>query len=169
MVGQARLWLQNLRIRQYNRVMENFQVPWNNPMSIEQAFYLITRAGGLALRRPDLGVISRGAKADLAIFSTDSPNMLGIDDPIAAIILHSNVGDVQDVLIGGRYVKRGGRLTYPQYAEVKSRFTASARRIQNIWEETDWPDFWEGGLFQDTTEYGTSDVVDTMRGDGTGY
>lgn len=169
MVGQARLWLQNLRIRRYNQVLEDFQVPWNSPMSVEQAFYQITRAGGLALRRSDLGVISPGAKADLAIFSTDSPNMLGIDNPIAAIILHSNVGDVEDVLVGGRYVKRGGRLLYSQYADIRSRFATSARRIQRIWEEMDWPDFWEEDLFQDTTEYGTSYTVDTKSGDGTGY
>ncbi len=37
-------------------------------MSVDQAFLLATRHGGLALRRDDLGVITPGAKADLTIW-----------------------------------------------------------------------------------------------------
>lgn len=69
-------------------------------MSVNQAFLLATRNGGLALRREDVGVVKVGAVADIVVFNGGSPNMLGWADPVAAIILHSNVGDVRDVMVG---------------------------------------------------------------------
>ena len=100
MVQQARLWLQSARAKNYFDVINNgWSIPRNNPVSVEQAFHLITRAGGLALRRDDLGIIWEGAKADVVVFKTDKPNMVGWRDLIAAIILHSDVGDIEDVLV----------------------------------------------------------------------
>ncbi|KAH7122677.1 hypothetical protein B0J11DRAFT_551243 [Dendryphion nanum] len=126
MVGQARLWLQNLRLRRYNEVIEDLKVPWNNHMSVEQAFYLITRAGGLSLRRLDIGIIAPSTKGDLTIFDSVRPNILE------------------------------GKLTYPVYVDVKARFLKSARRIRQTWRDN-------------TMKYGPTGVVDTMRGNGTGY
>jgi cytosine/adenosine deaminase-related metal-dependent hydrolase len=168
MVGQARLWLQNLRSLRYEQVLDEFQIPVNNPMSVEQAFYLITRAGGLALRRTDLGIIAPGAKADLVIFDGETPNMLGWADAVAAIVLHSNVGDIEHVLVGGDWVKRDRRLLFDGYDGVKKRFVRSARRIQQIWRETDWPPL-DQGLWQNATKYGYTQEIDTLRGDKTGY
>ncbi|KAF1993543.1 Metallo-dependent hydrolase [Amniculicola lignicola CBS 123094] len=168
MIGQARMWLQNLRRRAVDEVLADLKVARNNPMSVEQAFHLITRGGALALRRPDLGILAPGAKADLVVFSGDSPNMLGWSDAVAAIILHSNVGDVEGVMVGGQWVKKGGRLMYKDYEGVKKKFGDSARRIQSVWGEMDWgaPD---EGLFMGEVERGTATVVDTRRGEGTGY
>ncbi|MCJ1445654.1 MAG: hypothetical protein MMC23_006159 [Stictis urceolatum] len=70
-------------------------------MSVRQAFSLITWNGRLALQRDDLGVIREGATADLVIFSTDPPAFLGYSNRITAIILHTNAGDVEHVLIHG--------------------------------------------------------------------
>ncbi|KAF1945389.1 Metallo-dependent hydrolase, partial [Clathrospora elynae] len=170
MVGQARLWLQSLRLQQFQKViLDDQRISIDSPMSVEQAFYLITRAGALALRRPDLGIIAAGAKADLAIFDGESPNMLGWGDAVAAIILHSNVGDVEHVLVGGEWVKRDGKLLFHGYEGVKRRFAQSARRIQRIWREIEWPALDSQGLWLNVTEWGYTQVIDTLRGEGTGY
>lgn len=170
MVQQARMWLQTLRWPNYLAALEDWKVPRNNPMSVQQAFYLITRAGGLALRRQDLGVLRLGAKADINIFRTEAPNMIGWSDPIAAIILHSDVGDIEDVLVDGRYVKKGGRLLYPDYADVSQRLMKSADRIQKIWRSTQWAEIGASGLLTEgAAPYGDAEVIDTLRGDGTGY
>lgn len=169
MVNQARLWLQNLRAGRFWDTLKKWQVPTNSPMSVEQAFYLITRAGALSLRRKDIGVIQEGAKADLVVYSTDSPNMIGWSDPIAAIILHADVGDIDDVLVNGQYVKRGGKIVYKDYSSLRTRLTASAKRIQQVWAETDWPAL-EGSLQNgEGAPYGPTEVIDTLRGNGTGY
>ena len=83
---QARLWLQSTRRRLFAQVLDHWHVPTQTPMTANQAFLLATRNGGLALRRPDLGVIAEGAKADLVIWDGESPALLGWVDPVAAVI-----------------------------------------------------------------------------------
>lgn len=169
MVNQARLWMQRLRAGRFLDTLNKWEVPTNTPMSVEQAFYLITRAGGLALRRRDLGTIQVGSKADVVVYGTDAPNMIGWSDPVAAIILHADVGDIEDVLVNGAYVKRAGKIVYPDYASVRTRLTASAKRIQKVWAETEWPEL-EGSLQGgEGAPYGSTEVIDTLRGNGTGY
>ncbi|EAT91311.1 hypothetical protein HBI56_016120 [Parastagonospora nodorum] len=169
MVGQARLWMQNLRLGRVEEVLVGRgQIARSNPMSVEQAFHLITRAGALALRRPDLGVVAPGAKADLVLFDGETPGMLGWSDAVAAVVLHSNVGDVQGVMVGGEWVKKEGKLVFPGYADVKRRFSASARRIQGIWAGMEWGRV-DGGMWRNQTQFGDVREVDVLRGDGTGY
>ena len=106
-------------------------------------------------------------RADIVTFRGDSPNMLGWEDPVAAIILHSNVGDIEDVLVNGEYVKRGGRLVYEHYAELSRRFLESSRRIKKAWNEMNLPAL--EGIFNDISPYADAREIDTRRGDGTGY
>lgn len=93
---------------------------------------MATRQGGRALRRDDIGVIKVGAKADLVVFNGDSPNMLGWSDPIAAVVLHANPGDIEHVLVDGEFRKRDFRLVDKVLAwgKVRERFLEASRRIQ---------------------------------------
>lgn len=136
-------------------------------MSANQAFLLATQRGGLALRRPDLGIIAPGAKADVVIFAGDSPGMLGWVDPVAAVILHSHVGDIESVIVDGKWVKRNGSLTYENYAGVQQSFLQSARRIQQVWKDTPYPVL--EGTFSNISQYAQAMQEDTLRGPGTGY
>ncbi|ATY58602.1 amidohydrolase family [Cordyceps militaris] len=165
---QARIWLQSVRYGAAWDVLRNWGLPSRNPMSANQAFLLATRAGGLALRRPDLGVLEVGAKADLVIWNArDSLSMLGWVDPVAAVILHANPGDVWDVVVDGKFVKREGSMVAKQLGTVRERFLTSARRIQQIWRETPYP------IVQGESAAGFPYVVpmiaDTQRGEGNEY
>ncbi|KAG4219712.1 hypothetical protein PC116_g31809 [Phytophthora cactorum] len=137
-------------------------------MSVNQAFLMATRQGGLALRRPDLGVIRVGAKADLVVFNGRSPGMLGWLDPVAAVILHANVGDIDHVIVDGKFRKRDGKLTYENYDAVVDRFLVSIERLQKAALETPAPvlegRLWGGCEFGCATE-----EVKVTRGSGTGY
>ncbi|PPJ50657.1 hypothetical protein CBER1_05261 [Cercospora berteroae] len=165
---QARMWLQRVRYDFSLDVLHKWKVPTDTPMTVAQAFYLATRAGGLALRRSDLGVIEEGAKADLVIWDArDSPALLGWRDPIAAIILHASVGDILHVTVDGKFVKRDGRIVASDYKNVRERFQASARRIQDKLLSTPNPVL--EGAFQTGFEYESPDRVDTLRGQGDGY
>ncbi|THU87716.1 hypothetical protein K435DRAFT_782353, partial [Dendrothele bispora CBS 962.96] len=75
--------------------------------------------------RNDLGVLVEGAKADIVLFDGDSPNMLGWEDPVAAIILHSNVGDVTDVMVDGEWRKREGELVAKEGVIVPFGFSSN--------------------------------------------
>ena len=132
-------------------------------MQVEQAFLLATRAGGQALRRPDLGVIATGATADLCFIDGNSPSLLGWHDPVAAVILHASVGDISDVLVDGEFVKRNGKLTAPGYGDVKERFLKSAKRLQKVWIEMGQPEVKPGDKFFGYLEYGEVEKVVTEK------
>lgn len=141
--------------------------PTRNPFSVNQAFLLATRNGGLALGRKDLGVIAPGAKADLIIWDGRSPALLGWVDPVAAIILHASVGDIEHVLIGGEFRKRDRQLVVDDYANVQERFLTSANRIQEAMKQIPLPVL--EGNFLTGSPYGDVSQLDAQRGDGTGY
>ncbi|KAK3319642.1 amidohydrolase [Cercophora scortea] len=167
---QARLWLQVTRRQLYAEVLARWQVPSNNPMSVDQAFLLATRHGGLALRRNDIGVLAVGAKADLVVWDGTSPALLGWNDPVAAIILHASVGDIEHVLVDGKFKKRDFKIVERSYPDVRKRFLKSAKRIQGVLVNTITPlpkagDPWP----YNELEIGETNTVDTLRGKGKGY
>ena len=164
---QARIWLQATRYRLYEVVLNRWQVPANNPMSVNQAFLLASRNGGLALGRPDLGVIAPDAKADILVWDGGSPPMLGWTDPVAAVILHASVGDIQDVLVDGEFKKRDGKLVAEGYDGVKEQFLKSAKRIQNELKAMPLPVL--EGSFLTGFPYGPVAQADVQRGEGNGY
>ncbi|KAI1805198.1 hypothetical protein F4811DRAFT_516216 [Daldinia bambusicola] len=164
---QARLWLQSTRSRLYKTAIDNWQIPANSPMSVNQAFLLATRNGGLALGRPDLGVIKPDAKADILIWDGRSPGMLGWVDPISAVVLHANVGDIKDVIVGGEFRKREGKLVVEDYAGIQDRFLQSAKRVQAKLKEIPLPA--PEGRFKGEYPYAPVLEVDVQRGEGTGY
>ncbi|KAI0103970.1 amidohydrolase [Nemania sp. FL0031] len=166
---QARLWLQRTRSRLFDEVLEQWEIPARNPMSVNQAFLLATRQGALALRRPDLGAIQVGAKADLVVFDGRTPGMLGWADPVAAVILHANVGDITDVLVDGKFLKRDRRLTYPKYDELVDRFLASAEKVRKGFLEKPLPALTGSFFGGNYAFYGNARDVDILRGEGTGY
>ncbi|CBX96064.1 similar to amidohydrolase family protein [Plenodomus lingam JN3] len=167
MISAARLWLQHTRLKYYTKLINSNQVPGTSPMSVDQAFYLATRAGALALRRPDLGVLRAGAKADLVVFDGDSPNMVGWKDPVAAVILHSSIADVEAVLVDGNWVKRDRKLTYKGHDDIKRRFKEAAKVVQQSFAEMQWPPL--EGLFLNGTQIGQTQRMDVLPGEGTGY
>lgn len=150
-----------------DKVVEHLLTHPSTPVSVNQAFLLATRQGALALRRPDLGVIQVGAKADLVVFSGQTPGMLGWADPVAAVILHANVGDITDVLVDGRFVKRDGKLAYA--AGYADRFLESAERVRGRALARP-PAVLTGSFFgANYAAYGDPTEVDVVRGEGTGY
>ncbi|GJC93234.1 amidohydrolase [Colletotrichum higginsianum] len=167
LVTQARMFLQTTRSAVTDELFRKWQAPGSNPMSVTQAFLLATRNGGLALHRPDLGVLSVGAKADIVVWDGTSPSLLGWVDPVAAIIMHSNVGDVEHVLVDGKFVKRDRKLVVGDYSSVKARFLEASNRIQEDWKQIPRPQL--GDLTQAGARIVDLEQVDVTPGDGNGY
>ncbi|KAF2870090.1 amidohydrolase [Massariosphaeria phaeospora] len=164
---QTRLWLQSTRQTMYSNSLDRWQIPNSNPVSVAQAFLLATRNGGLALGRKDLGVITKGAKADLLVWDGRSPSLLGWADPIAAVILHASIGDIDHVLVDGGFVKRDKKLLSGGYDDDVARFLDAARRIQQKLRET--PLVPQVGMYVGGFPYGEQYQVDVQRGEGNGY
>jgi len=164
---QARIWLQATRRTLHKEVLDRWHVPGANPFSVNQAFLLATRNGGLALHREDIGVLAVGAKADLIVWDGTSPSLLGWNDPVAAVILHANVGDIEHVLVDGKFRKRNFKLVDKNFGKVKDKFLASAKRIQDILIAT--PQIPLEGKFFSGFDYEVPQTVDGQRGEGDGY
>ncbi|OJJ57320.1 hypothetical protein ASPSYDRAFT_90616 [Aspergillus sydowii CBS 593.65] len=159
MLSQARLWLQLTRLRNYTKTLDTGLLPNANPMPVEEAFLLATRQGGRALWRDDIGVIAVGAKADVVVFNGDSPNMLGWSDPIAAVVLHANPGDIEHVIVDGEWKKRNFKLVNlaRRWDEVRTRFLEISKRIQEqLKTPPPLPDrLWGVGQFGDVEKVST--------------
>ncbi len=130
---QARLWLQSVRKANYQKTLDRGLAPRTNPMPVVDAFLLATSQGGRALGRNDIGVLKVGAKADIVCFKSDSPNMLGWTNAVAAVVCHANVGDIEHVLVGGQFRKRNGvlELKTKKWADVAAEFKKTAKKVQS--------------------------------------
>ncbi|PSN60527.1 Metallo-dependent hydrolase [Corynespora cassiicola Philippines] len=151
MQNQGRLWLQATRRTLWQEAHALGRIRNTTGMDVSQAFHLITRSGGLALKRPDLGVIKVGALADLTVWDGDSPQLLGWSDPIAAIVLHSQTSDAQHVLVDGEWRKYDGKLLETAngqtWSTVKKNFLERAKRIHELWLTLPRPYLPEGEKF----------------------
>ncbi|KAL1924630.1 uncharacterized protein VTP21DRAFT_4284 [Calcarisporiella thermophila] len=134
---QMRLQLQSTRNIVANPVHFNMKFANNSAMTANQVFLLGTRNGGLTMRRPDIGVIKVGAKADIVVFNTNNTAISAFYDPVAAVVLQSNVGDIEHVLVDGKWVKRNFQLQGLDWSRLQADFKASARKIQKAWLEYD--------------------------------
>jgi 5-methylthioadenosine/S-adenosylhomocysteine deaminase len=72
-------------------------------------------ANGLAHK---VGTISRGKQADIVVLDPGI-NAIPINDPVGAVVLGMDVSNVDTVLVGGRVVKRGGRLVGVDLATIR--------------------------------------------------
>lgn len=119
------------------------------------------------MHRSDLGVLAQGAKADLLVWNGRAPSLLGWTDPVAAIMLHANVGDIKHVMINGEFKKKDGQLTVEGYTGLQDRFLESAQRIQDIWRQMPLPvtegEAANGVMFEAPLQ------ADIEKGEETGY
>lgn len=69
----------------------------------------VTLAGAKALKRPDLGRIAPGAKADLAIINLKSLHMSPVRDPIKNLVYYGHTTDVDTTFVDGKKLVEGGK------------------------------------------------------------
>ncbi|KAI9045897.1 uncharacterized protein KD926_005840 [Aspergillus affinis] len=109
---QLRLGMQHARGIENTEALGAGQYP-SVQIKLEEAFNLATIQGAKAVGMQDqIGRIAVGKHADLVIFDTTSPNMVcaAEENPLAAVLLHANVGDIEMVIIDGVVRKEKGRL-----------------------------------------------------------
>jgi len=56
------------------------------------------------------GSITPGKEADIVVIRTSDLNLTPLNQPMAAVVVMSHPGNVDSVLVGGRFVKRGGEM-----------------------------------------------------------
>ncbi len=66
-----------------------------------------------------VGTITPGKKADITILRTDRLNVTPLSDPSTAVVTGMDTGNVDTVLIGGRVMKRSGKLLHVDWPAVR--------------------------------------------------
>jgi cytosine/adenosine deaminase-related metal-dependent hydrolase len=97
-------------------------------MTAREALWLGTRGGAEVLRRPDIGSIEPGKRADLAVWRTDVLELGGAEDPIGGLVL-SAPHRVDRLYVGGGEIVRDGRLVKADEAEIAREHRVQAARF----------------------------------------
>lgn len=92
-----------------------------------------TRGGAACLgREGELGEISQGAVADLALWKLDGPIFAGVlDDPIEGW-LRCGPTSAHHTIVNGQFVVRDGNLVSPKVEEMLATHTTISRRFQPL-------------------------------------
>ncbi|ADP79449.1 amidohydrolase family protein [Pseudofrankia inefficax] len=108
---QVRLALQTERMLRNDRELDRRHGPDDIGPStlshLEGATVNGAEALGLGSR---IGTLTPGKEADLIVVRGDAPNMIPVNDPVSALVLHAHAGNVDTVMVAGRILKRDGRL-----------------------------------------------------------
>ena len=59
-------------------------------------------------------------------------NMWATPDPVAAIVLHAGVANVDTVIVGGNIVKQNGKLTYGDHGDCAQRSAELKRSSERL-------------------------------------
>jgi 5-methylthioadenosine/S-adenosylhomocysteine deaminase len=76
----------------------------------------------------DLGAIAAGRKADVVLLRADSVFLRPLADPVNALVYAETGASVDTVLVGGRVVVEGGRVTTVDEARIYARAKEAAER-----------------------------------------
>jgi 5-methylthioadenosine/S-adenosylhomocysteine deaminase len=101
-------------------------------------FNAATLGGADALRRPDLGRLQPGAKADIAIVNLATLRAGPVRDPIRTLV-HAATGECVDtVIVDGRTLLRHGRLTLWDEREILRAVRSSAKAVWEAFPRYHW-------------------------------
>ncbi|MFD4958202.1 8-oxoguanine deaminase [Microbacterium sp. NPDC058389] len=94
----------------------------------ERALGWATAGSAAALGRTDIGVLSPGRQADLAMFTLDELRFSGSHDPLAALLL-CGADRADRVMVGGRWRVTDGQLVDLDVPQLIAHHSESARRL----------------------------------------
>jgi len=99
-------------------------------LSVAEAFGLVTTGGAAVLNRAELGNITEGFAADIALFRRDDVALAGAveQDPLGALML-CHVGRADRVIVNGRSVVKDGRIVGVDLPVLIERFNRIVRDV----------------------------------------
>ncbi|HEV8670763.1 MAG TPA: amidohydrolase [Candidatus Limnocylindria bacterium] len=107
-----------------------------NAMPAETVLEMATLHGArCALQEADLGSLEAGKKADVVLFDATRPEWRPLHHPIANLVFAADGHSVDTVLIDGRVVLEGGRMTS---VDVEQTFRELERTGRRVLDATGW-------------------------------
>lgn len=128
---RAALLLLRYRDNTANHAKGNAPLPRISVKS-RQALDWVTVGGARALCMEDkIGSLTPGKKADIILLGATDPGHFPVHDPLHTVVEQATGANVRDVMIGGEFRKRDGKLLYPEakMRTLQTRLADSAARV----------------------------------------
>jgi 8-oxoguanine deaminase len=98
-------------------------------VSHKDALRWATKGSAACVGRPELGEISAGKRADLALYKLDELRFSGHGDPLAALVL-CGAHRADRVMVNGRWTVEDGKIPGLDLVALMRRHQAAARMVQ---------------------------------------
>ena len=102
------------------------------------AFEAATIGGAKILRRPDLGRLAPGAKADFSLVDMSHPYMQPSHEPVRSLIYSASERAIRHVYVDGQQVVKDGKVLAFDYADACARLEEAQRRAIDKVPRHDW-------------------------------
>ncbi|TQC43312.1 hypothetical protein EEB14_43895 [Rhodococcus sp. WS4] len=104
--------------------------PAHAQLFLRDVLAFATIEGARALGQDDrIGSLTPGKQADIVLVRATDLNLTPVLDPVASVVLAAHEGNVDSVLVGGRFVKRAGVLLGCDRSALVRSAAASQQRI----------------------------------------
>ncbi|WP_430789584.1 amidohydrolase family protein [Actinoplanes sp. G11-F43] len=148
------------RSREHLEAHAGKQTVTNHHLRADHVVDWATRGGARSLGMDsEVGSLTVGKQADVVLLKNDaSPVMFPILNPYGHVAFQAQRGDVHTVLVGGRVVKRDGRLVDADLASARAKVQATVDHLRETMGEEAWlrgmnPDIPEAQLFDNPYQY----------------
>ncbi|MGE0253930.1 MAG: amidohydrolase family protein [Alphaproteobacteria bacterium] len=126
LLSALRMTLQMQRAIDNGAVIPAGQPPASLRLSTADALAWATINGARALGMEHrIGTLAPGKQADIVLLRADDLNLLPVNDPVQAVVLHATPANVDTVMIAGRLAKQDGRLLGVDLPKVKADLLVS--------------------------------------------
>lgn len=96
---------------------------------------MATELGAKALGFEDCGRLEPGYAADLAVLDLSKPHLTPLYDPLSLLVYSAKAGDVSDVMVGGRFLLRKGRVVTFDEAEARAEVLHISQEVRKLLAE----------------------------------
>ncbi|QOG20306.1 MULTISPECIES: amidohydrolase family protein [Bradyrhizobium] len=105
-------------------------IPATTTIPVREALRWITTEGARMLgREHQIGSLTPGKLADLAIIDATDLNLHPVHDPVATVVMQTSLANIEAVMIGGAWKKRSGKLLAEGLETKKELLAQSGRRL----------------------------------------
>lgn len=100
-------------------------------LTARDVLHIATRGGTQVLGRTDIGQLSVGKQADIALFAVNSIEYAGgMSDPLAALVFNVRQAPVDYLIINGKVQVRNGKLDFDEKKHIKEHNRISAEMLK---------------------------------------
>jgi len=133
MFSQMKIALQTDRALINNQHIQNDTMPEKVSITCYDILKASTINGAKAVGLDHrTGSITKGKQADIILLSQENINMKPVSNVYSTIVLQSSLADIDTVLVGGKVVKRSGKLLHDKLATLYNKLELSHSRLMSM-------------------------------------